>query len=230
MLLIGSTFAEDTDPFEDKKTPLQPSDPNQRNISYCIEVFSMTLKEAAKNRRSKPSDEQLYSILVKGLESKKVEQLNYITFKGLSGKKVASEAIVEQIYPTEYSLPEELKNTTNAATPEKANSLTLSQFETRNTGTVIECESNLSLTNKTIDLFFDFESVGHTGQYKYGKGDKEQQYPKFETRRTRTTVITSPGSPKLLFTLNYSPFIEIDKESKDKVYFLFITVDVEKSD
>jgi len=225
--LIGAIHSHGAD--EPVRKPLEPSNPNQRNLSYCVEVFSMTLKEAAKNRRSKPSDKQLYSTLVKGLESKKVEQLNYITFKGLSGTTISSEAITEQIYPTEFSSSEELKNTTNEATPEKANSLTPTKFETRNIGAIFECESNLSLTKKTIDLFFGFECVGHTGQYKYGKGDKEQQYPKFETRRASTTVITSVDSPKLLFTLDYSPFFEADKEFKDKVYFLFVTVDVEES-
>ena len=93
--LIGAIHSHGAD--EPVRKPLEPSNPNQRNISYCVEVFSATLKEAAKNRRSKPSDEQLYSILVKGLESKKVEQLNYITFKGLSGTRISSETITEQI-------------------------------------------------------------------------------------------------------------------------------------
>jgi len=222
-LLAGAVHSQDS------RAPLQPSDPNQRNISYCIEVFSMPLKEAATYRRSKPSDQQLYSTLIKGLESKNIEQLNYITLKGLSGEKVMSEAITERYYPAKFSSPEELKKTISSTTSEKTNPLTPS-FDIRNIGTILECESSLSLTNKTIDLYFSLESVGHTGQYKFGEGDTEQQYPKFETRRVHTTVVTTDNSSKLLFTLDYAPFFDTDKESKDKVYFLFVTVDVEKSD
>lgn len=220
-----------------------------RNLSICYEVFALPLEHAAAYRRDNISDTELYSRLLAALKTGDVKQEHFAVLRGRSGEKFTTEAIVEQIYPTEYE-PPELPNQIGLGVTMRSNKegsdipdlqqleeappvaaveglstpATPTAFETRNEGITVELAPTLSASSDIVDLNIAPEHVTHVGESRFGQGLAETSMPLFETSRINTAVTATINRPFLLGTLNRPPNSKVDPDSANKVWFAFVTV------
>ena len=132
-----------------------------------------------------------------------------------SAQKATTESIQEFIYPTEYepaAVP--VAEQTNAAgdktvayDKELASGPTPRAWDTRNVGSTLEVEPNLSADGKLIDLRLVPEIVYHTGEFTWTewhdqRGHADIKMPMFYTLRTNTSVLVVPGQPLLVAALS----------------------------
>ncbi len=74
-------------------------------ISFCYEVFSLPLEQAASIQREQISDGELYKRLVSQLKAGSVKQEVFTNIRVHNGEMGYSESILEQTYPTNYETP-----------------------------------------------------------------------------------------------------------------------------
>lgn len=247
----GGLLAQD--PFrESKPGEEKPGDSGPMNLSICYEAFSVSLASAVKLQKENPSDPDLYAALSTALEKKEAKQEAFTIVRCKSGQKATGEAIVEQIYPTEYESPG-LPTTLGVAVSTKpakddtpsalnANDLknapelsslggiatpsTPTAFETRNTGVTVEVEATAGEDGKFVDLRIVPDHTALVDESIFGQGLSKVQMPVFESQRINTAITTRTNKPALLGTINRSPASKLDTDSANRVWFAFVTVTV----
>jgi hypothetical protein len=237
------------DPFaRDTAAPPQKTEEaySPRVISICYEVFSLPLEDAAKLRRTKPTDPKLYEEIVARTAKGTAEQEYFALLRARSGEKAVLESVSEQIHPTEYDhggKPEEAPQAPDAETQGNAKPAPAAArpappsspapalpvaFETRNTGFNLEIEPTLSEGDIFVDLRIAPEFVTMTDRSKWGQGSSTAEMPEFETQRINTATTARVGQPVLLATPSRPPVSKVDKDSAKRIWFAFVTADVMK--
>ena len=224
-------------------------DNGAKNLSVCMEVFSVDLAEAASLQRSGINDAALYQKLVDRVGGGSAAQEQFSVVRARSGEKAVLETITEFIYPTEYipgngeeaAHPENPKPNEPPAAAGKAPSKPAEKvaeeagpaapalgtaFETRNAGTTLEIEPTLSANNQIIDLRIAPESVNLADRIQWGQGISQVEMPVFETQRVVTALTVRAGIPGLLGTPSRPPASKLDPDAKKRVWFSFVTVSV----
>ncbi|WP_367872255.1 hypothetical protein [Luteolibacter sp. Populi] len=246
---LGSGVASNPFIRQNLASPAAEDDNGARNLSVCMEVFSVDLADAASLQRSGISDAALYQKLVERVAGGSAAQEQFSVVRARSGEKATLETITEFIYPTEY-IPgngEEAAHTENpepneppAATvkpasdpveraseePAKAAPALGTAFETRNAGTTLEIEPTLGADNQIIDLRIAPESVNLADRIQWGQGISQVEMPVFETQRVVTALTVRAGIPGLLGTPSRPPASKLDPDAKKRVWFSFVTVSV----
>lgn len=214
-----------------------------RQISICLESFSVDLADAAALQRAGLDDGKLYKELVDRGGKGKAVQEQFMIVRARSGEKAILENISEIIYPTEFEpgtgvkaaapppqpnagaqtsspapAPSPAQDVPNAPVP-----ATPTSFETRNTGATLEIEPTLAENNEIIDLRIAPDLVTYVGRTKYGQGLSETETPVFETQRTNTALTLRAGHPCLLGTPSRPPVSQVDPNSAKRVWFTFVT-------
>jgi hypothetical protein len=130
-------------------------------------------------------------------------------------QKATAESIQEFIYPTEYepaAVP--VSEKTNAAgektvayDKDLATGPTPSAWDTRNVGSTLEVEPNLSADGKLIDLRLVPEIVYNTGNFTWTewhdqRGNADIKMPLFYTLRINAAVFAVPGQQLLVAALS----------------------------
>ncbi|MDX1680268.1 MAG: hypothetical protein R3242_06015 [Akkermansiaceae bacterium] len=223
--------------------PSQPAvidhDDAPKNISTCLEVFSMPIEVAAAMQRENLSDADCYKRIVNQLGNESVQQEMLIVLRSRSGERSTSEAIVEEIYPTEYEstvLPTTLSlgadsgnesgaDTNQGASPIHAPCMPIA-FDTRNTGEILDIEPTLSPDAKYCNMRMMPEQVLLTAFNTYGEGVSETRMPTFETRRVNSAFTVAIGKPFLIGTMSRASGSKIDSDTSNKVSFAFITINL----
>lgn len=151
------------------------------------------------------------------------------------GQKATSESIEEFIYPTEYepaSIAAEApaKEKEPAATShDSAVGPTPTAFSTRNLGSTLEIEANLSEDGRIIDLRLAPEIVYHVGneiwaEWKGEHGNSPIQMPTFYTLRFNTAVTLAAGQPMMVAAL--SPKNQAGATDSSRKLMVFVKADV----
>lgn len=249
------------DPFarqpERELTPEEIEDNRPKQVSVCVECFSVDLADAAALQRANMKDPALYKELVDRVAKGKAVQEHFIIARARSGEKAIVESISEMIYPTGYEhgsgpkpvQPQKLgASATNAAPAGGAQPLTPADpnqaaeprpatayppplgtsYETRNTGATLEIEPTIGGDNEVIDLRLAPDLVTYAGRSKWSKESSETEMPTFESQRTTTALTLRAGQPCLLGTLSRPPVSAFDPNSAKRVWFSFVTGTINK--
>lgn len=156
-----------------------------------------------------------------------------------SGQKATTESVEELIYPTEYepaTLPknihvkdEEAAEKAKVNVRDLATGPTPTAFDTRNVGSTLEIEPNLSSDHKTIDLRLVPEIVYHVGnevwaEWKGEHGNSPVQMPTFYALSLNTAVTLTEGHFMLAAAL--SPKSKEGNPDFTRKLMLFVKADV----
>ncbi len=219
-----------------------------KNISICLEMFSLPLDMAARLERERPGDAEFYKQLVAGGEKGTVRLESLLILRAKSGQKGTTESISERIYPTEYE-PAQIPNSVGAnsgeqaaaAEPGKAGRMadgpsngtlavpaTPKSFDTRNSGATLEIEPTLSEDSQIVDLRMIPEIVTLVGRDTYGEGISVTEMPNFESQRISSQYTVMVNQPFLIGTISRPPVSEVDKDSASRVWFAFVTASLAK--
>ena len=128
---------------------------------------------------------------------------------GRSGGKFSLESIREEIFPTEYQLPElpcHVPSTADSLTgtpPTNPMFRSPTAFETRNTGVTVEVETLLAGDERSIDVRISPDIVTPLRletwmEYKDQWGDGSIRMPVYEAWRVNTSLTLTPGKFELV--------------------------------
>ncbi|RYD25031.1 MAG: hypothetical protein EOP87_25130, partial [Verrucomicrobiaceae bacterium] len=147
------------DPYvkESQSTDAASRPAGHPNISVCYETFSLPLALAAKLRRDRTSDAELYARLGTAAGKDGIRQESFGIVRGLSAQKATTESVTEEIYPTEFvpptmpgTLEVEVPLSSAAKPAEPADGTggppapaTPAAFDTRNVGNSMEVEATM---------------------------------------------------------------------------------------
>lgn len=124
-----------------------------------------------------------------------------------SGQRSNIESIREEIFPTEYSPPGSVGEPYPPVVPDIRS---ITSFETRNTGVMIEVEPTLGNDDSIIDLRLNAEIVApgrlvtwmeHKDQW----GDASVRMPFYETWRVQTSLSIANGKFELAHVISPKP-------------------------
>jgi hypothetical protein len=224
-----------------------------RNLSICCETFSLPLSLAAKLRRDRVPDAELYARL--GAQNGKdgIRQESYDLVRCMSkdrSQRAIAESISELIYPTEYVestmpatvgihvMPSARGESTAAATnlskavpPAEGdggllNPITPAAFDTRNVGRTFEVEGTMSdgPLSPFVNLRLVPEIVSYVGREVWGQGISQAAMPIFECQRLNTSITVRINQPTMLGTMSRPSVSRVDPDSAKRVWLTFVTV------
>lgn len=218
----------DHDPFASNHSPLgAPSntnlplvDHNSPPYSLCAEYFSLPLADAATLRRENLSDTELYKKILQKLEEGTCQQENLIILRGRFGEHSTAESIVEEIYPTEYEVP-------NLSDPQTTSPPFVTAFETRNTGLTTEVIAKLN-PDQTVSLKYAPEFVYMIEPSTWGEGTSAVKMPTFESQRVNFGLKIQLGKTALVGTINRPPQTTLAPKNGPEIWLAFVTIDLIK--
>ena len=122
-----------------------------------------------------------------------------------SGQKASVESIREGIHPTKFEppgLPCDFRKYHGEPSNFHPSEQSATAFEARNTGLTLKVEATIISPNQ-IDLQLAQEMVVNLGiqtwlEYADQRGEADIRFPLYETRRTHTRVILTPGKFALI--------------------------------
>lgn len=243
------------DPYKaGEKRPNTPSEvAGPINLSMCYETFSLDLGKAAGIQRERLPDEELYARMIADVKAGEAKQESFVVIRGRSGEKFTSEAVSENIHPTEYE-PAETPTTVgvsiipgegedNAPTAPDVEKLkgalparnlgglntpaTPTAFQTQNVGLSFEAEMILSENETVVDLRVLPTYVTDVGRSSWGQGISVCETPVYEKQSLNTAVTVRAGQPFLLGTMNRPSVSKVDPDSANRVWFAFVTVSLQ---
>ena len=193
----------------------KPSVP--RHVRVQVEFIEMplhTMSTLLDDEEATKTDailRQHISQLIKADKAKIVETQMTVA---RAGEKATSESIREFIYPTEYEPPElpttiriEKDTESKVTQADFATGPTPTAFETRNLGTTLEIETEISEDSRYIDLRLASDIVHHTKNIAYAtwkdkRGQSDIVMPEIYTLRCNTSVTLRNGKPSLAAALS----------------------------
>lgn len=228
-------------PAQDEAASESSPFPPKENHSITFETFSLPLADAADLIRSGIQDPELYETCVARLSSSEIRQESLTVIRCRSSERVASESILETIYPTEYEPPEIPNSVTIApatppAAPAPSDSIdkerlkdwvtpaTPTAFETRNLGITVEVAPITHAETDFITLNIAPEWVRLVGRSSHGQGFSKCEMPEIEKQSISTAVDLLPAKPFLLGTFNRSPESTEGPTATTRVWFAFVTI------
>ncbi|MBK1834459.1 hypothetical protein [Roseibacillus ishigakijimensis] len=226
-LTLSSAFGQGTlhgqstnDPFRSTSKPdnVEKPEENDQMISFCMEIFSLPLADAARLQRKNLPDPEFYQTLVKMVEAEECTQEQLIMLRARSKETATVESVLEEIYPTQYELTTTSDNT--SIMPAIATA-----FETRHTGASIEIQPALKNSN-TIELRMASDFVFMVENSQWGSNSHKVEMPTFESQRFTTGITTKDSQSTFVGTLNRPPNSEIDPEGAKKVWLAFVTLNL----
>lgn len=219
--------------------PFGPAEPVPTvNISMTFETFSLELSQAAALMREGIEDQALYAKLLELVAKNTVKQEYFTVVRSAPGAQVSSQAISEQIYPTEYVTPEAVapvqskEGEDGKVQPGSAVATTASvvpaSATTRNTGMLIQAEGMLNEDRETVSIRAVPEIVIPAGRGVWGQGSSRTEYPEFETQKLETNFHVRLNKPFLIGTMNRVPQSKVDTDAAHRVWFTFVTAKIVK--
>jgi hypothetical protein len=184
----------------------------------------------------KPSGHEIHAEAVKLAKEggAKILETNMVICR--SGQRAGIESVREEIYPTEFGPPELTGSVSEPfrVFPSSRNlpelrPVTLSAFETRNTGVTLEVEPTIGSNEAIIDLRIIPEIVTplrletwmeHSDQW----GDASMRFPIYETWRTNTSVMLLSGKFEMAAVI--SPKAKLPSPLVPKRILIFVRADV----
>lgn len=191
------------------------------------EVFSLPLSEAAKLKRARLSEAEVYSKLVEKTQSGNAKQEEFLIVRTLSGSSASAQEITERIHPTDFSppefpskignLPEDLEKAKSMVTP-----ATPSAFDTTDEGSTLEIEVERFFRD-LAEIKLDLTLTKLTGRQKWGQGVAEVETPRYVNQTIRTRLKAPLGQATLAGTLSPPKALQPEKGGK-QTWLAFITV------
>lgn len=248
VLAIASLHAQPApaaDPYVKDPTQLpgKPERAGPRNISLCYETYSVPIALAARLRRERKTDAELYTLLSTATDKNGIHQESFDIVRCKSGNQAVAKGITEEIYPTEYE-PAAVPATVGfAITPPSGNgtpapgppsaggtsgppgAATPCAFDTRNVGRTVEAEATMGEDpDPFVDIRMSLDHVTAAGRCSWGQGISKTEMPVFESQRLNTAIVVRANQPALVGTLNRPPVSQVDPDSAKRVWFAFVTV------
>lgn len=202
-----------------------------------IEVSHETYTALMFGPRAGSNDSDLRAKLADLIKQQKASILETMMCVAQSSQKGKTESIEEVIYPTEFEPPScpttvdpgAANDAPARPVPELATGPTPSAWDTRNTGSTLEVEPNLSEDGKIIDLRILPELVYHVGnqvwmEWKDQHGSAPVQMATFYTARLDCALRVVPGQPILAGAL--SPKDDKGHPDFSRKLMVFVKADV----
>lgn len=182
-----------------------------------IDVSHEQLTELMFGEKASANDVELRKKVAALIKNDKAIILETMLCTSRSGQKATTGSIEEFIYPTEYepaTLPENFHlgkkddaELTKTVRRDLATGPTPTAFMTRNLGSTLEIEPNVSEDGTIIDLRFVPEIVYHVGneiwaEWKGKHGNSPVQMPTMYSLRISTAVTLAAGKPMLVAALS----------------------------
>lgn len=233
----------DSSPAQSEETKEWPAEftAEKKQIRVQVEFIDLPheqLTELMFGEKPAANDTELRQRVAQLVKDGKAKVMETLLCTGRSGQKSSTESIEEFIYPTEYepaSFAAENKKAesakTEAAAPGKWEGIGPSPtaFETRNLGSTMEIEPNVSEDGDTINLLLVPEIVYHVkneiwAEWKDEHGSAPVQVPVMYCLRLNTTVKVHDGKPFLVGAL--TPKNDKGEPDHDRKLMVFVKANV----
>lgn len=198
-----------------------------KNWEVSREVFSLSLAEAAKLKRSGQSDAADYARLVKMLKTGEVKQEEFLVLRTPEDRKTATKEVTEVRYPEEYEPPQlphqigsgpgNFNNFGRIITP-----ATPAAFRTKDVGNMMEVQLK-AVKEGQMDLALTLSLVSDLGSQVWGKEKAESEVPRFVVQKLQTDFEVTVGAPSLLGSVSPPEALQ-PKEGERRVWLAFVTL------